>query len=59
MTIVTRHSRPAQPCNRTLDEKFGPVVLRQIYGPEHASTILDRVLPKLPQAWIPSSGVQQ
>jgi hypothetical protein len=54
--MVTRHPRPAQLCKRTLDQK-GPVVFRQIYGPEHASDILDRILPKLLRAWVP--GVRQ
>lgn len=54
LTIVTRHSRPTQPCKHTLDHKFGrPVTQRHTYGLEHARSILDRVLPELLAAWQP------
>jgi hypothetical protein len=51
MTIVTRPSRPAQACKHSVDQKFSPAAVRQLYGPEHASAILERVLPRLLAAW--------
>jgi hypothetical protein len=56
--MVTCRPRPAQLCKRERDQDSPASESPSLYGPEHASDILDRILPKLLRAWEPS-GVRQ